>query len=167
MLMKPFLKRSQPWGRFWLSAIVSLMVGLSTTYATVPTNAIDRIVQGNCPPSETEVIIWPTLQTLSSMAPHAGDTITVQGSGGFIRCSSGLYNESARSFGLTLDAEPLGQLGCYANHCQATLTIPLTTSSGIHTIATEGGSQISITVQPQRVMQVVMFLPAIVHEGEH
>ena len=162
MFMKLLLCRSLVWGRFWLLTILSLSIGLPA-YATTTQRPIITDEQGNCPPSETEVIIWPTLQTVSPIAPHAGTAIIIRGSGGYIRCSGGLYNESARSFVVTLDGQPIGDLGCYANYCQTTFTIPLTTSPGTHTITTEGGSQILITVQPQRLTQVALFLPAVIH----
>ncbi|ABX04557.1 hypothetical protein Haur_1914 [Herpetosiphon aurantiacus DSM 785] len=148
--------------RYWLAISLILTIGLPTTNTAAFTQPIIAFEQGNCPPGETEVIIWPTLQTISSTTPHAGDPIVIQGSGGFIQCSGGLYNESARSFVVTLDAQPIGQLGCYANYCQTTLTIPLTTSSGVHLIATEGGSQMSIIVQPQRATQGIQFLPMLI-----
>jgi hypothetical protein len=146
-----------------LSILISLIIGMPTTYATNTNSPINQQGQANCPPNETEVIIWPTMQSVIPSTPYAGDEIVIRGFGGYIQCSGGLYNESARSFGVTFDGQAIGQLGCYANYCQTRITIPPTTTPGLHIIATEGGSQLSIDVQQERLIQKVMFLPIVAH----
>lgn len=111
----------------------------------------------NCPPGETEELIEPTLLTLSPSNPLPGETVQVTGYGGYIQCSGGLYNESARSFDLTLDGAVVAQLGCYANRCQTTFVVSTTINPGNYQVATVGGSQLRIDVQAERPT----FLPTV------
>ncbi|GAA5530161.1 hypothetical protein [Herpetosiphon gulosus] len=104
MQINPSTGIAYPWLRLCLlSILISLIIGISTTYATNTNSLINQQEQANCPPNETEVIIWPTMQSVIPSAPYAGDGIVIRGFGGYIQCSGGLYNESARSFGVTYD----------------------------------------------------------------
>ncbi|XSG77311.1 hypothetical protein ACP8Y2_09915 [Herpetosiphon llansteffanensis] len=123
------------------------------------TNQANPFAPLNCPPGETEELIEPTLLTLSPTNPLPGETVQVTGSGGYIHCSGGLYNESARSFDLTLDGTVVAQLGCYANRCQTTFVVPTTINPGNYQVATVGGSQLRIDVQDERPT----FLPAVIN----
>ena len=91
------------------------------------------------------VMLYPE-QTYPASWP--GGTIKVVGSGGYLRCGQG-YNESAQSFELYFDDQPIGSIVCYVNHCEVTLEIPANAASGVHTISVEGGSGINIQVDGQ------------------
>jgi hypothetical protein len=70
----------------------------------------------------------------------------VVGSGGYVQCGSGAYNESARTFQLLFGGEPAGSIVCYVNRCEGTLVTPITATAGTHVIAVEGGSSITLEV---------------------
>jgi len=56
------------------------------------------------------------------------------------------WDESARSFEISFDGAPAGDILCYAGSCQATLTVPPDASSGMRVISVEGGSSIQIQI---------------------
>jgi hypothetical protein len=92
-------------------------------------------------------LVWPTLAELQPAEAVPGQDITIRGTGGYLRGADGSYNESARSFRLTLDGEPLGRITCYANLCAGSFQVWPTLTAGTYAIATEGGSQLTLTVQ--------------------
>jgi hypothetical protein len=75
-----------------------------------------------------------------------GETVTLTGSGGYIRCGSS-YNESERMFQLHFDGTPSTEIMCYANHCETKLTVPVDAEAGEHAIEVEGGSQVIFTIK--------------------
>ena len=105
-------------------------------------------------------MVWPVLDAVDPPTVAAGAAVVVGGHGGYVHCSGGLYDESARSFDLTLDGVAIDDLGCYVNHCQTTITIPAATAPGQHSIAAEGGSQITVQVQP-RALNHAVYLPRL------
>ncbi|MCA0350615.1 MAG: hypothetical protein LCH85_01345 [Chloroflexi bacterium] len=151
---------NRPWLRVWL---IMAIVGFSGAFMLTPgvraTSESNPFTPLNCPPGETEELIEPTLLTLSPTNPLPGESVHVTGYGGYIRCSGGLYNESARAFALTLDGAVVAQLGCYANRCQTTFVVPTTTNPGSYHVSTDGGSQLRIDVQDERLT----FLPAVIN----
>lgn len=92
-------------------------------------------------------MVWPTLLELQPDEAAPGATVLVIGSGGYILLDGGGYNESARSFALTLDGAPIGSVQCYVNRCVGEIVVPPGTSPGEHTIATEGGSSLTLWVK--------------------
>lgn len=151
---------NRPWLRVWL---IMAIVGLSGAFRFTPgaraTSESHPFAPLNCPPGETEELIEPTLLTLSPTNPLPGESVQVVGSGGYIRCSGGLYNESARAFDLTFDGAVVAQLGCYANRCQATFVVPTTTNPGSYQVSAGSGSQLRLDVQDERPT----FLPAVIN----
>ncbi len=159
----------RPLMRLWMFGVVVALLG---AFMLVPAAratsefspaATSQQTQANCPPGETEDLIWPTLQAVAPTNSYPGDAVEVSGFGGYIHCSGGLYNESARSFDLTFDGQQIGQLGCYSNHCQTSITIPAEAALGTHILSTEGGSQFTIQIQQVRMLPRIVFLPAVVH----
>ncbi|KPL90195.1 hypothetical protein [Herpetosiphon geysericola] len=148
----------RPLLRVWLMMVI---IAFGGAFMRMPvaqaTNQASPFAPLNCPPGETEELIEPTLLTLSPSNPLPGETVQVTGYGGYIQCSGGLYNESARSFDLTLDGAVVAQLGCYANRCQTTFVVPTTINPGNYQVSTVGGSQLRIDVQAERPT----FLPTV------
>lgn len=72
--------------------------------------------------------------------PAAGSEIKVVGSGGYIQDTCGSYLEGAREFKLYLDHEPIGDLSCYVNRCEGTLTLPGTFTTGPHCLSVEAST---------------------------
>src|SRR2546428_6651810 len=66
----------------------------------------------------------PVLSEVQPTQAAPGDALKVIGSGGYSRDSCGGIDESARTFALYLDRQPLGDLGCYVNHCEAAVHLP-------------------------------------------
>jgi hypothetical protein len=56
------------------------------------------------------------------------------------------YLESARSFNLYFDGEPVASFGCYLGSCHGALIVPDGASPGAHQISVEGGASLVLTV---------------------
>lgn len=82
-------------------------------------------------------LIPPVIIEIQPAQPVPGSEIKVIGSGGYVRDSCGGYVEGSKVFQLYLDNEPLGDLSCYVNHCEAKVTLPSTASAGPHCLSTE------------------------------
>ena len=99
-------------------------------------------------PTLVETMVWPSLNAVEPAIASTQSEVTVTGSGGYIRFNGG-YNESARSFQLFFDGEPVeSSFGCYVNFCQGTFTAPADTSAGAHEVSVEGGAMIAIEILP-------------------
>jgi hypothetical protein len=118
-----------------------------------------RMIAFNTP---TDTIVWPTLTEAQPAHAAVGETISLQGYGGYIRRSDGSYDESYRTFTLFFDGQPISTIGCYVNRCAGQLTIPPTTTPGSHQISTEGGSSLQLLVSP---MVHRSFLPLVYGAG--
>jgi hypothetical protein len=119
--------------------------GAQTATGTPPPTTATLPPTG-CLAADMAEIVWPRLGEVQPPQIQPGGEVTVLGSGGYIRCGSGAYNESARSFQLFLGGEPASSIGCYVNRCEGTLVVPMTATAGTHVIAVEGGSTISVEV---------------------
>jgi hypothetical protein len=91
-------------------------------------------------------LVMPQIMEVQPAQVAAGDEVILIGSGGYLSCGAGGYVESARSFQLYLDGEPIGPMSCFVNHCEATLDVPESTTPGKHVISVEGGSSLEIDV---------------------
>jgi hypothetical protein len=93
--------------------------------------------------------VWPELYDVEPSPARAGQEVTVRATGGYLYwdgvCGEA-WDESARSFQLSFDGLPRGLLECYANWCQADLTVPVLAQPGWHTVAVEGGSALDLYV---------------------
>ncbi len=84
-----------------------------------------------------ERLIPPTVTDIQPAQPFAGNEMTVTGNGGFFQDSCGGVNESARTFTLYLDQEPVGDFACYVNHCELQFRLPDTLTAGAHCLSTQ------------------------------
>jgi hypothetical protein len=96
-------------------------------------------------------MVWPSLSKIEPLVAAPGEEVKVEGLGGLTKLTTADrtvtgYIESARSFALYFDGEPIGSLGCYVGACQGALTVPDGASPGSHQISVEGGASRSITV---------------------
>ena len=83
-----------------------------------------------------EEVILPQVTEIQPSQIKPGSQITVIGSGGYVQDSCGGYKEGAQTFKLYLDDEPVpvGDLACYVNRCQGTVTLPATIPTGTHVL---------------------------------
>ena len=100
---------------------------------------------GDCSEEAGGVLHQPVLVEVHPAEAAPGEQIKVIGSGGYVQCGAA-YDESARSFQLYWDGEPIGEIGCYVNHCEQTVTVPDDAASGRHTLSAEGGSSVEMRV---------------------
>jgi hypothetical protein len=91
-------------------------------------------------------VVWPKLAEVQPAQAAPGAEVTVIGSGGYVRCADGAYNESARQFDLFLDGQAAGSLSCYVNRCEARFVVPASIAAGQHVLTAEGGSEIVLDV---------------------
>jgi hypothetical protein len=126
--------------------------GPSDVPAPVIADPILEPESSDCTSEEWADTVWPQLSEVQLTETASGAEVKVVGSGGYLywggKCGR-RYDESARSFELALDGEPVGSMGCYVNHCEATLSFPADALWGTHTISVEGGSSITIQVTPR------------------
>ncbi len=102
-------------------------------------------------PEATSVPIPPSLFRLSPTEVAPGAEIELEGTGGHIelRTADGSrigFIESAKSFPVFLDGQPIGSVICFVATCRGTVTIPEETPPGSHQISVEGGSSLALTV---------------------
>ena len=95
--------------------------------------------------------VWPSLTTVEPSTTTPGQEIRIEGHGGLteLRTADGTvtgYIESARSFPLYFDGQPMGSIGCYVNSCRGAITVPKSAESGEHQISVEGGSSQTVTI---------------------
>jgi heat shock protein HslJ len=111
-------------------------------------DSTDCISAGVLPPEDAE-LVWPALLEASPNPVAPGQAVEVRATGGYLiwetPCGTAVQ-ESARSFAMAFDGDPVGSLDCYANTCLATLTIPSDLPPGEHTLSVEGGSNLIIVV---------------------
>ena len=105
------------------------------------------------PPETPRVqVVFPALTRLDPAQAAPGEKVRVEGSGGYLFTPPGSYDESARSFALKLEGAALpqaldiGRLSCYANHCEALVTLPGDLAPGEYQISAEGGSKLPLRV---------------------
>jgi hypothetical protein len=125
------------------------------TPTLTPTPVVPTLTPMPVPPTLTSdlpdyasgELVSPVLHHVEPAQAAPGDEITVIGSGGYVRDNCGGYDESARDFELYFDDQPVGSIGCYVNHCQASLTIPANAAPGSHCISVaEPGCDIDLQI---------------------
>jgi hypothetical protein len=104
---------------------------------------------GNAFPTEEAFVAWPSLLPIEVESVMPGDELEIVATGGYLRwdneCRKSI-NESAREFRVYIDDEPVGNISCFVNVCRVTITIPVDTSPGTHSLSVEGGSSLEIEV---------------------
>lgn len=110
------------------SPALTIVVPMGATLPTQPA--------GQC----AAVPVLPGITEISPARGVAGSPLKVLGSGGFTQDDCGAYNESAKTFPLFLDDAPVGELSCYVNHCEVTITLPKDTSAGTHCLSLKKGA---------------------------
>ena len=108
-------------------------------------------------PGPTQVPISPSLTQLRPQEASPGAEIEIDGSGGHIelRTADGTvtgYIESATSFALFFDGQPVGSVDCFVNTCRGTMTVPANAAPGSHQVSVEGGSSRVLRVVEQQFM---------------
>ena len=134
-----------------LVAITSTPVSPITQLATPPSSPTPPAPPTSSAPEFTEVTVYPSLSEVQPSEVATGQEVKLQGFGGLIELrkpdgSAGGYIESARSFEVYLDGNPLGTIRCYVNVCNGAVVVPASTESGDHKISVEGGSSRNLTV---------------------
>ncbi len=87
-------------------------------------------------PACNEQMVLPVIKEIQPSPVIPGSEITITGRGGYIQDSCGGYNESARSFKLYLDDEPVGDLQCYVNHCETKIKLANSITLAEHCLST-------------------------------
>ena len=109
------------------------------------------------PTNPGPILVWPTLETLQPAQTAPGNEILVTGWGGYWFLPPGGYIESYRTFELYFDSQPLSTIGCYVNYCQGNLVVPPNAALGTHSVSTEGGSMLVLTV----VEESKLYMPLV------
>ena len=109
----------------------------------------------------TQVEVPPSLSRLIPDEASPGEDVEIEGIGGLIKLvteDGGVagHIESAKSFTLFFDGEPIGSIVCFIGRCEGTLTVPNDAQPGSHQISVEGGSSRSLTVVEASAVQDVV-----------
>jgi len=92
--------------------------------------------------------ILPKITDVQPDELRAGSEVTVIASGGYFRDTCGGYDESARTYRVFVDDEPLADLPCYFNHCEARFALPQDITAGAHCVGVQKGTcQVKIEVE--------------------
>jgi formylglycine-generating enzyme required for sulfatase activity len=99
-------------------------------------------------PSQSPVptLVWPVLTEIQPAQAAPGKQVHLIGRGGYLSYPGGGYDESYRTFELYFDGEPVGSIGCYVNHCEGDLAVPVDASPGTYEVSVEGDSRLSLQV---------------------
>jgi hypothetical protein len=84
--------------------------------------------------------LLPKIEQIEPDEVRAGTEVTVVASGGYLRGSCGGVNESARTYQLFFDDEPVGDLACYVNHCEGKFVLRASVTAGRHCMGVKKGS---------------------------
>ena len=114
--------------------VVSMLAVASCSLASAPAWTPTPLIET---PACTEKMIPATITEIQPSPVTPGSEITITGTGGYLQDSCGGINESARSFKLYLDKEPVGNLSCYVNHCETKILLADTIASGEHCLSTQ------------------------------
>ena len=103
-----------------------------------------------------QVFVPPSLTKVDPKEAAPGEELQIQGSGGRyeLRTADGEvtgYIEAPTVFTLFFDDETVGAIGCVANSCWGTLTVPGEATPGLHKISVEGGFSRAFTVVEAQV----------------
>jgi len=143
----------------WKMVLVVIICHISSACIALPTPAV-LIPTATAPyepdcnwveafPTQEAQIVWPSLLPTEIEEVAPGDHFEITASGGYLQwdneCGVSI-NESAREFQLFIDGEPSGNISCYVNVCRMTLSIPVDTPPGTHTLSVEGGSSLDFEV---------------------
>lgn len=99
----------------------------------------------------TQVEVLPSLSRLNPEEAGRGEEVEIEGIGGLIRLvndDGGVVGhiESAKSFSLFFDGEPIGSIVCFVGRSAGALTVPSYAVPGDHEVSVEGGSTQVLTV---------------------
>lgn len=83
----------------------------------------------------TQEEVLPVISAVEPAQNTPGGLLKVIASGGFFQDSCGGYNESARNFPLYLERKVIGELQCFANHCEGSFTLPEDITPGMHCLS--------------------------------
>jgi hypothetical protein len=95
-------------------------------------------------------IVWPTLEMVEPSPVIIGQEMKIIGRGGYheIETEAGIgYDESFRTFQVYLNDEPIGEIGCFVNRCEAEIKLPGELLPGQYELSVEGGSSIMISAE--------------------
>lgn len=99
----------------------------------------------------TQVVVPPSLSRLNPEEASPGEEVEIEAIGGLVKLvndDGGVtgHIESAKSFTLFFDGEPIGSIVCFIGRCEGTLNVPDDAQPGSHQISVEGGSSRSLRV---------------------
>ncbi len=91
--------------------------------------------------------VLPKIEKVEPSTPRPGSEVTVSAQGGYLRDNCGGYIESARTYKIYFDDEPIADLSCYVHYCQGKFVLPQSVSPGAHCMGVQKGTcQVELSV---------------------
>ncbi len=134
---------------FCCCAIVLAACGRPLDASAVPTRS--TLPEANAAPTLAQFPGTPTpqcpweevLPKIDGIRPEEirpGTEVTVTADGGYFKDNCGGVNESARTYQIFFDDEPVGDLQCYVNHCEGKFVLSASVPAGRHCMGVQKGS---------------------------
>ena len=117
-----------------------------------------------------QIEVPPSLSKINPEVASPGEEVEIEAIGGLIKLvndDGGVIGhiESARSFRLFFDGQPIGSIVCSIGRCDGTLYVPDDARPGSHQISAEGGSSLSLTVVEASAIAQEVVTPVVQVNG--
>jgi hypothetical protein len=131
---------------FALSCIAALLLGACSSTPTAP--PVKLIPFPGTPTAQClQVEMPPKITDVRPETPRPGSEVTVIANGGYFQDNCGGYNESARTYQIYMDDEPVADLQCYVNRCEGKFKLSDDTQAGVHCMGVvKGTCQVKLEV---------------------
>ena len=118
---------------------VLVLSACGTRSATVQAPTL-VVFPGTPTPQCLQEEVLPTIDEVQPDEIRPGTEVAVSARGGYFRYTCGGVNESARTYKIYFDDEPVGDLMCYVNHCEGKFLLSANVAAGRHCIGVQKGS---------------------------
>ncbi len=84
--------------------------------------------------------VLPKIDAIRPEQIKPGIEVTVTAYGGYFKDNCGGFNESARTYQIFFDDEPVGDLQCYVSYCEGKFVLSASVTAGRHCMGVQKGS---------------------------
>ncbi len=123
-------------------AVLSLALILLAACTPRPTPQPLKLVEfpGTPTPTCDRMEVLPQITSVQPDDLKAGVEVKVSARGGYFQDTCGAYDESARTYQIYVDDEPVADLQCYVNHCEGKFVLAQSVTPGVHCMGVQKGT---------------------------